>query len=81
MAEVKGVSCIPHIFGFGHVIAANLHFIMSTRCEWCEFPFYPDEFQVLEEPIKVEKGFISALDKPGLGVELDKKMFEENLIK
>ena len=81
MAEVKGVSCIPHIFGFGHVIAANLHFIMSTRCEWCEFPFYPDEFQVLEEPIKVEKGVISALDKPGLGVELDKKMFEENLIK
>jgi len=81
MAEVKGVRCIPHIFGFGHILAANLHFIMSTRCEWCEFPFIPDEYQLLEEPIKAEKGWVSAIDKPGLGVEINKKMLEENLIK
>ncbi|NHJ26292.1 MAG: mandelate racemase/muconate lactonizing enzyme family protein, partial [Candidatus Lokiarchaeota archaeon] len=56
MAEVKGVQCIPHIFGFGHILAANLHFIMASRCEWCEFPFYPDEFQMLEEPIKCING-------------------------
>jgi len=79
MAEVKGVQCIPHIFGFGHIVAANLHFIMSTRCEWCEFPFIPDEYQLLEEPIKPEKGILKALDKPGLGVEINKDMFEKNV--
>ncbi|MCJ7650109.1 MAG: hypothetical protein MUP85_15980, partial [Candidatus Lokiarchaeota archaeon] len=81
MAEVKGVQCIPHIFGFGHILAANLHFIMASRCEWCEFPFIPEEFQVLEEPIKAEKGFVKAIDKPGLGVEIDKEMFEKNVLK
>ncbi|MFX0069466.1 MAG: mandelate racemase/muconate lactonizing enzyme family protein [Candidatus Hermodarchaeota archaeon] len=81
MAEVKGVRCIPHIFGFGHILAANLHFIMSTRCDWCEFPFIPDEYQVLEEPIKAEKGWVSAIDKPGLGVEVNKQMLEEHVIK
>ncbi|MFX1437976.1 MAG: mandelate racemase/muconate lactonizing enzyme family protein [Promethearchaeota archaeon] len=80
MAEVKGIRCIPHIFGFGHILAANLHFIMSTRCDWCEFPFIPDEYQILEEPIKAEKGFVKALEKPGLGVEINKRMFEENVI-
>ena len=81
MAEVKGVRCIPHIFGFGHILAANLHFIMSTRCDWCEFPFIPEEFQVLEEPIRAEKGMINALEKPGLGVEVNQKMFRENILK
>ncbi len=81
MAEVKGVRCIPHIFGFGHILAANLHFIMASRCDWCEFPFIPDEYQLLEEPIKVDKGIVSALEKPGLGVEVNKKMFEENVLK
>ncbi len=80
IAEVKGVRCIPHIFGFGHILAANLHFIMSTRCDWCEFPFIPEEYQILEEPIRAEKGIIKALEKPGLGVEINQKMFEANVV-
>ncbi|MBD3340588.1 MAG: hypothetical protein GF353_15885 [Candidatus Lokiarchaeota archaeon] len=80
MAEVRGVRCIPHIFGFGHILAANLHYIMATRCEWCEFPFIPDEYQLLEQPIKTEKGFVKAIDKPGLGVEVNKEMLEQNKI-
>ena len=80
MAEVKGVRCIPHIYGFGHILAANLHFIMSTRCDWCEFPFIPEEYQILEEPIRAEKGIIKALEKPGLGVEINQKIFEANVV-
>jgi D-galactarolactone cycloisomerase len=79
MAEVKGVRCIPHIFGFGHILAANIHFIMASRCDWCEFPFIPDEFQVLEEPIKCINGKVKALEKSGIGVEINQKMFEENI--
>ncbi len=80
MAEVNAVQLIPHIFGFGHILASNLHFIMATRCPWCEFPFIPDEYQLLEEPIQQEKGYIKALKKPGLGVEINREMFEENVI-
>ncbi|MHA2400649.1 MAG: mandelate racemase/muconate lactonizing enzyme family protein [Promethearchaeota archaeon] len=81
MAEVRGVRCIPHIFGFGHILAANLHFIMSTRCDWCEFPFIPEEYQLLEEPIRAVRGNVQSLEKPGLGVEINQKMFEENVLK
>jgi L-alanine-DL-glutamate epimerase-like enolase superfamily enzyme len=80
MAEVKGVRCIPHIFGMGHIIAANIHFVMASRCPWLEFPFYPEEFQVLQEPIKVKNGFVNALEKPGLGVEINKEFFMANII-
>jgi len=80
MAEVKGVRLIPHTFGYGLQLAANLHFSLSSRCDWLEFPFYPEEFQVLEEPIKCDKGIVKALNKPGLGVEVNKKMLEENVI-
>lgn len=80
MAEVKGVRCIPHIFGFGHILASNLNFIMASRCEWCEFPFIPEEYQILEEPIKVEKGYVKALERPGLGVEINQEMFNANVI-
>ncbi len=80
MAEVKGVRCIPHVFGMGHILAANIHFVMASRCPWLEYPFIPDEYQILEEPIKVEKGIVKALERPGLGVEINHKMFEENVI-
>ena len=79
MAEVKGVRYIPHVFGLGHVTASNLHFVLSTRCDWLEFPFIPDQYQLLEEPIKVEKGMVSAIEKPGLGVELNQEMFKEHV--
>jgi L-alanine-DL-glutamate epimerase-like enolase superfamily enzyme len=50
---------------------------MASRCELCEFPYYPEQFQLLEEPIKADKGIVSALEKQGLGVEINKQMFEE----
>ena len=53
---------------------------MASRCEYCEFPFISDEYQLLEEPIKCEKGYVNALEKPGLRVEINKEMFEKNVI-
>lgn len=80
MAEVKSIQLIPHIFGFGHILASNLHFIMASRCPWCEFPFIPEVYQLLEDPIKQENGYVKALKDPGLGVEINQEMFEENVI-
>ena len=64
----------------GHIGDTNLYFVMFMRYDWREFPFIPEGYQILEEPIKVEKGIVKALEKQGLGVEINKKMFEENVI-
>jgi L-alanine-DL-glutamate epimerase-like enolase superfamily enzyme len=80
MAEVKGVRLIPHTFGHGLQLAANIHYTMASRADWLEFPFFPEEFQVLEEPLRVEKGYVNAIEKPGLGVEINRKTFEENIV-
>jgi len=77
MAEVKGVRCIPHIFGYGHIMAPNIHFIMASRCEYCEFPIYPEDFQMLKEPIRAKNGWVHALEGPGLGVEISEEMFKK----
>jgi L-alanine-DL-glutamate epimerase-like enolase superfamily enzyme len=36
---------------------------------------------MLEEPIRCKKGKLKAIDKPGLGIEIDKEMFEKNVIR
>ncbi len=81
MALVKGVRLIPHIFGFGHIIAANLHFIMASQTEWAEIPFIPEEFQLLEEPIRIKDGFVEAINKPGLGVKPHPDVLGKYLVK
>ncbi len=81
LALVRGVRVVPHIFGFGHIIAANLSFIMASATEWVEFPFYPEEFQLLEEPIRVKDGFVEAIDKPGLGVKVHPDALGKYLVK
>ncbi|MEX2750612.1 MAG: enolase C-terminal domain-like protein, partial [Candidatus Freyarchaeota archaeon] len=63
---------IPHIFGFGLIMAANIHVSASSyNSDWMEFPFYPDEFYLLKTPIKLENGYAVVPQEPGLGVELD----------
>ncbi|MEM3563986.1 MAG: mandelate racemase/muconate lactonizing enzyme family protein [Candidatus Jordarchaeaceae archaeon] len=72
LAEAFGVRAIPHIFGFGLIMAANIHVIASSyNSDWMEFPFYPDEFYLLKTPIKLENGYAVVPQEPGLGVELD----------
>ncbi|HME54837.1 MAG TPA: mandelate racemase/muconate lactonizing enzyme family protein [Candidatus Lokiarchaeia archaeon] len=70
LATVRGIPVIPHIFGFGHQLAANLHFILASQSDWVEFAFAPEEFQLLEEPFHIKDGYLEAPDKPGLGVQL-----------
>lgn len=53
---------------------------MASRCPWLEYSFIPNEYQILEEPIKFEKGYVKAIDKPRLRVEINQKMFDDNII-
>lgn len=64
----------------GHIGDTNLYFVMFMRYDWREFPFIPEGYQILEESIKFKKVFVKALEKQGLCVEINHKMFEENVI-
>lgn len=78
LAEAFGVRVIPHIFGFGLIMAANIHVIASNYAsDWMEYPFYPDEFYLLKTPIKLEDGYALVPQEPGLGVELDWESIEK----
>jgi L-alanine-DL-glutamate epimerase-like enolase superfamily enzyme len=73
MAESISVKCIPHIFGFGLIAAANLQMIGAlSNCDWMESPFYPREFYLIKQPIAPDKeGFVEIPQGPGLGVDVD----------
>jgi D-galactarolactone cycloisomerase len=76
MASTWNLSCIPHIAcssGTGIALAAGLHMILA--CEnppLIEVDAYggPGWDGMLIDPLVVKDGYLSALDAPGLGVEL-----------
>jgi D-arabinonate dehydratase/D-galactarolactone cycloisomerase len=65
--------------------AAHWHFWVSEpMCLYeqeynCEVHALRDKFQLLKEPLQIEKGFLTLPDKPGLGVEVDRKVLEQLL--
>jgi L-alanine-DL-glutamate epimerase-like enolase superfamily enzyme len=73
MAESVSVKCVPHIFGFGLIVAANLQMIGAlNNCDWMESPFYPREFYLIKQVIAPDKeGFVEIPQNPGLGVDAD----------
>ncbi len=82
MAEAYGVEATPHIFGFGLVMAANLQVIAASyNSPWMEYPLFPEEFYMLEEPIRVEDGYAVVPKEPGLGVRLNFETVERFLEK
>jgi L-alanine-DL-glutamate epimerase-like enolase superfamily enzyme len=82
LAEAYGVRAIPHIFGFGLIMAANIHVIASSyNSDMMEYPFIPDEFTLLKKPIPLEDGYAIVPQEPGLGVELDIESIEKYRVK
>ncbi|MGQ9720546.1 MAG: mandelate racemase/muconate lactonizing enzyme family protein [Candidatus Jordarchaeum sp.] len=82
LAEAFGIRAIPHIFGFGPIMTANIHVIASNyNSDWMEYPFYPPEFYLLKTPIPIEDGYAVVPQEPGLGVELDWESIEKYKVK
>jgi L-alanine-DL-glutamate epimerase-like enolase superfamily enzyme len=84
MAEQRGKMLIPHCWGCGLSVAANLQLIGSLgNCPYLEFPFDPPltletRDAILTEPIRIEKdGYISIPQKPGLGVEVNEEVIKK----
>lgn len=79
LARAGGVACVPHVWGSGVTLAANLHAALAhehvTLFEYCTLP-NPLREALLREPVSLVDGFIEAPTLPGLGVQLDGEIEE-----
>jgi muconate cycloisomerase len=82
VAEAAGLACtVGSNLEMGVASAAMIHLAMATPAVASEFPcdilgpfFYDGD--VLAEPLPIQAGQASPLERPGLGVELDEKKVE-----
>lgn len=88
LAALSGIRCIPHCWGGDIVIAATAHLLsLLPDPHWG----LPTDTPMLEmdqgenpwrnglavKPLKVEDGFITVPNKPGLGIEIDEDVVRE----
>jgi L-alanine-DL-glutamate epimerase-like enolase superfamily enzyme len=75
MAEVYNAQMAPHLYAGPVEWAANVHFAASIpnilMCETIESPFHD---ALIKGGIKVQDGFITPPEAPGLGIEVDEDL-------
>lgn len=75
MAEVYNAQIAPHLYAGPVEWAANIHFAASIpnllMCETIETEFHS---ALIKNAIRVEDGFITPPDTPGLGIEVDEDL-------
>ena len=75
MAEVYNAQMAPHLYAGPVEWAANIQLAASIpnilMCECIETPFHD---QLIKSSIKVENGFITPPETPGLGIDVDEKI-------
>ena len=86
LAQLHGIEFAPHTWSNGIGLAANLHLIAASEARWCEYPIEPPAWDetardfMLSSPLRHDDGFITAPEKPGLGVDLDWDAIEAHAI-
>jgi L-rhamnonate dehydratase len=80
LAQAYNITCIPHAWSSGIVIAASMHLIASTPnsnlLEYCIFDT-PIRREMLTEDIIVKDGYADISHKPGLGIEINEDAIEK----
>ena len=69
-----------HTWGDGVALAASVH--LSAALQDCivmelDYTYNPLREELLREPFKVEKGYLTPSDKPGLGIELNPEALQK----
>lgn len=80
LAEVHGVTVVPHCWSTDILVAATLHFIASLReCPYIEFCVIdnPIRNNVITKPIIPKEGMVHVCEAPGLGIELNEEILLE----
>jgi L-alanine-DL-glutamate epimerase-like enolase superfamily enzyme len=79
MAEVYNAQMAPHLYAGPVEWAANVHFAASIpnllMCESIETPFHD---ALIKGGIRVEGGYITPPEAPGLGIEVDEDLARAN---
>ncbi len=73
MAQLRGITLIPHNWHGGGTTMANAHLVAAmANCEYCELnqTYNPLKEGIFKEPLTVVNGVMTLPDKPGFGVEL-----------
>jgi L-rhamnonate dehydratase len=80
LAQAYHITCVPHAWSSGIVIAASLHFIASipNGCllEYCTTDT-PIRQELLTNDVKVIDGYAEVSEKPGLGIEMNEDALEK----
>ena len=82
IAEGFGVNCEIHMTVLSLMDVANLHVALAIKnCRYIELP-YPDGASFgIKNPLAInDEGYVLAPTKPGLGVEIDWNIINENTV-
>lgn len=78
LTEAWNLRLITHSYCYGPGIAATLQFALSNmKSEYIEINPLPLEASFIWPPLQPEKGFITAPDGPGLGIEIDEDVVKK----
>src|SRR5262249_39537953 len=71
LVATANVTLVPHAFYYGAGLAATVHFATATPgVPYVEFPSCALEAP-LSEPVRFADGYVTAIDRPGLGADPD----------
>ncbi|WP_409345432.1 mandelate racemase/muconate lactonizing enzyme family protein [Paenibacillus sp. MBLB4367] len=80
LAHAHHITCVPHAWSSGIVIAASLHLITAipngSLLEYCVAET-PIRQEMLQSDIVVKDGYAQITDKPGLGIEINEDAIEK----
>jgi L-alanine-DL-glutamate epimerase-like enolase superfamily enzyme len=89
LAEAAGLGVVPHTWGNGIGLLANLHLAAAIpNCSHLEFPHDPPSGwtsaardQMLAEPLGIDAdGYVRVPDRPGFGFELDDERIQHHTV-
>lgn len=78
-AQSKGIDAIPHVFGAGACVAANVHAAFAAGARMIEFPMLenPLRNEMYIEPWTIKDGELQKPTTPGLGIQITEDLLEK----
>jgi L-alanine-DL-glutamate epimerase-like enolase superfamily enzyme len=78
-AQSCGVDAIPHVWGAGPCVAANVHAAFAAGARMSEWPMLlnPLREEMFVEPFEIKDGALQKPHLPGLGIQLTDELLEK----
>ena len=78
LVETHNVRLAPHSPYFGPGFLATLHLIAHTRqADWVERFYFNLDAEIFTAPLPLKEGFFTLPEGPGLGLDVDERLFKE----